>query len=196
MLDVPGPVPREGAAAACRAHRGRPVLAVRRAWSRLSVSGGVGHPPAPRSVSPVMGFTDLTCRPRFSVGRRCAGGVRNPPTPSSRKPSRMVTEVAGRTTMAASFYMPGEGEPMISVVFGRGSAGSPWKAWRVIGPSGGCWPRGRTDTFVEGVVRGLLRGTAWAARVCGQAGTSGCCSSAISRGCRPSGGLGGGWPIR
>ena len=29
-------------------------------------------------------------------------------------------------------------------VGGRGSAGSPWKAWRVIGPSGGCWPRGRT----------------------------------------------------
>ena len=53
-----------------------------------------------------MGFTDRTCRPRFGVGRRCAGGVRNPPTPSSRKPSRMVTEVAGRTTRSELVERP------------------------------------------------------------------------------------------
>ena len=62
-------------------------------------------------------------RPRFGVGRRCAGGVRKPPTPSCRNPYRMVTEVAGRTTMAASFSMPGEGEPIIPVVFPARSTG-------------------------------------------------------------------------
>ena len=35
-----------------------------------------------------------------------------------------------------------------------------------------------------------------AARVYGRDGISVCCSSAISKGCPPSGGLRGGWPIR
>ena len=42
--------------------------------------------------------------------------------------------------------------------------------------------------------RSSLRG--WAARVYGRDGISVCCSSAISKGCRPSEGSRGGWPIR
>ena len=49
---------------------------------------------------------------------------------------------------------------------------------------------------LRGTVRGVLRGADGPPESTAGAGISVCCSSAISKGCRPSAGLRGGWPIR
>ena len=59
----------------------------------------------------------------------------------------MVTEVAGRTTLAASFSMPGEGEPMIPVVFPARSTG--------IGIATGTFVAAALGPALIGVPRGL-----------------------------------------
>ena len=51
------------------------------------------------------------------------------------------------------------------------------------------------DTFVEGLCAAFYADRL-GQPIRGRVGISGCCSSAISKGCPPSGGLRGGWRIR